>query len=118
MKDEMLQYYRFISKNAHVLDHDHSALLQLGLCAPDNSIIYKEASEYLSCPIILILIFFTVNEIERLPSLPLLKQWVNKDQNIDPCLLTFTGHSEHVTHLDISPNGKHVLSIGENLVLV
>ncbi|MFX1478033.1 MAG: NB-ARC domain-containing protein [Promethearchaeota archaeon] len=44
-------------------------------------------------------------------------EWINKPQKLDPCILTFFGHTDWVWAVDFSPDGTKVISASSDMTL-
>ena len=88
------EFKQFLTNQAHILRKYPHLTVQQAINQPDNTLLSQAGKDYIK------LTDFSQPWIE----------WINKPQERDPCILTFTGHSRWVYGCAFSPDGTKVLS--------
>jgi len=95
------EFKQFVSNQAYILQKYPHLTVQQAINQPDNNVVSQTGKDFIK------LTGFSQPWIE----------WVNKPQERDPCIFTFTGHSSAVWGCAFSPDGKKVVSASHDKTL-
>ena len=94
LSPDVSEFADFIRNQSHILRDYPSLMFQQAYNWPDNTVAHRVANKQLD------------SGTKTHPRL----RWVNKPQQIDPCLATLRGHSRTVETCAYSPDGLRIVS--------
>ena len=95
------EFKQFVFNQAHILRKYPNLTIQQALNQPDSTLPSEAGKD-----------FIKIHDFSRLWI-----EWVNKPQERDPCITTFTGHSLEVEGCTFSPDGAKVVSASRDTTL-